>query len=142
MEFERAEKRQIELSITPLIDIVFLLLIFFMLTSNFLLDEGLKIDLPSARTAEVESAKDLTIFLGEDGRIVFDGRTVTLEGLEAGLTAELQGNPNLTVIIRADRKVDLEKAVGVMDAVKASGAPKMMLATELEVDGREARGIP
>jgi len=136
MEFERSRHRQIELGITPLIDIVFLLLIFFMLTSHFLLDEGLKIDLPPARTSEVESARDLVVFLGPDGRITFQGQAITLEDLESRLSAELQQDPGQTVIIRADRAAILEKAVSVMDAVKASGASSMMLATELDIDSR------
>ncbi len=136
MEFERTRHRQIELGITPLIDIVFLLLIFFMLTSHFLLDEGIKIDLPPARTSEVESARDLVIFLESDGRIVFQDQVVRIEDIESLLSAELQQDPDQTVMIRADRAVILEKAVGIMDAVKASGASRMMLATELDVDGR------
>ena len=136
MEFERTRHRQIELSITPLIDIVFLLLIFFMLTSHFLLDEGIKIDLPPARTSEVESTRDLVIFLESDGRILFQDQVVRIEDIESLLSAELQQDPGQTVMIRADRAVILEKAVGIMDAVKASGASRMMLATELDVDGR------
>ncbi len=136
MEFERTRHRQIELSITPLIDIVFLLLIFFMLTSHFLLDEGIKIDLPPARTSEVESTRDLVIFLESDGRILFQDQVTRLEDIESLLSAELQEDPGQTVMIRADRAVILEKAVGIMDAVKASGASRMMLATELDVDGR------
>lgn len=136
MEFERTRHRQIELGITPLIDIVFLLLIFFMLTSHFLLDEGIKIDLPPARTSEVESTRDLVIFLESDGRILFQDQVVRIEDIESLLSAELQQDPGQTVMIRADRAVILEKAVGIMDAVKASGASRMMLATELDVDGR------
>lgn len=130
MEFERRRKARTELSIAPLIDVVFLLLIFFMLSSHFVSHPGIKITLPEAGTAE-QHGDDVIIFIGEDNLIYLDGREILLEELFDTL-AEKFDKVKGSVIIKADEKIDLGLAVRVMDISRQAAAEGVVISTRRE----------
>ena len=134
MAFDRPKTRPIELGVTPLIDIVFLLLIFFMLTSHFLVDEGLEVRLPQSKTAEIHEQKGITIFLSKDGGVFLESEAVLMSDLETLLTEIFSGGTDRPVTLKADREVALERVVTVMDAARIAGAKSVVLATELETE--------
>lgn len=109
-------------------DIVFLLLIFFMLTSSFVVSNGITLNLPSAK-GQVVSDKTVTVSITSDLRYYVNDQPVVLNTLETKLRAELADMATPTVILNADKAVTLEELVKVMSIIKDMNA-KMVLATE------------
>ena len=132
MEFRRPPPQEIRLKITPLIDMVFLLLVFFLLTSSFVLQEGIKIDLPSAKSSEIQQEKEIVISITKDNEIYLNQRQVDLETLSQGLVEIIKEDPNKPVVIRADKGIILEMAVKVLDIVRLSGTKRVVISTKIE----------
>ena len=132
MLLQKRERRyyQLQAPLTSLIDIVFLLLIYFLLTTNFMVDEGIAVKLPHAKATAPQTEKEITIYVDSAGKVYMDEQIVPLNLLYAKIKDHLSGRSDLPVVIKADRSVILDKAVNVMDIVKAAGAGKLVLATE------------
>lgn len=118
--------------LTSLIDIVFMLLIYFLLTTNFMVDEGLKIKLPQASASAPMTQEEITVFVDRDGRTFIKNVEVAEDRLFAHLKEIIGGRPDALVMVKADRLVELNRAVRVMDFAKAAGADRLCLATEKE----------
>ena len=116
--------------LTALIDIVFLLLIYFLLTTNFMVDEGIKIKLPQARAAAPQTEETITLYVDQQGRTFLGTEEISLARLFDRLKEIIGNREDKLVVIRADRAVVLNKAVKVMDVAKAAGAERLCLATE------------
>ncbi|MCG2675826.1 biopolymer transporter ExbD [bacterium] len=134
MQFEGRRRISTRLNIAPLIDVVFLLLIFFMLSSHFVTQPGIKITLPSAITAKLHPEEDIIISITEDSNLYLNERLVTLENLLEKLRIEITKTEKKTVIIKADEKIDLGLAVKVMDIAKQADAQKLIISTRLKED--------
>ncbi|MBW1706887.1 MAG: biopolymer transporter ExbD [Deltaproteobacteria bacterium] len=126
----RRNRIQIQMPLTSLIDIVFLLLIYFLLTTNFMVDEGIKIKLPQARASAPQIEQEITVYVDRDGRAFLENQEVSLAGLFDRLKEMIGERKDKLVVVRADRAVILNKAVKVMDVAKAAGAARLCLATE------------
>ena len=120
----------VQAPLTALIDIVFLLLIYFLLTTNFIVDEGIKVNLPQAKATSPQVEEDITIYVDQEGQAFLQSKPVPQSELFTELKAMLSSRSDRIVIIKADRAVILNKAVQVMDIAKAAGAEKLLLATE------------
>jgi biopolymer transport protein ExbD len=127
---KKRPRYQIQAPLTALIDIVFLLLIYFLLTTNFMVDEGIKIKLPQARASMPQTEETITVYVDRDGRSYLDNREISFTELFKRLKAMIGDRNDKLVVIRADRGVILNKAVKVMDVAKAAGAGRLCLATE------------
>ena len=127
---KRRERIKVQVPLTSLIDIVFLLLIYFLLTTNFMVDEGIKIKLPQARAAAPQTEEVITVYVDQQGRAFLGTEEVSIARLFDRLKEKIGSCENKLVVIRADRAVILNKAVKVMDIAKAAGAGKLCLATE------------
>jgi len=134
MEFEGRRRISTHLNIAPLIDVVFLLLIFFMLSSHFVTQPGIKVTLPSAITARLHPEEDIIISIAEDNNLYLNERRVSLENLSEQLEIEIARAENKTVIIKADEKIDLGLAVKVMDIAREADAERLIISTKLEKD--------
>ncbi|WP_028321918.1 ExbD/TolR family protein [Desulfatiglans anilini] len=120
----------IQAPLTSLIDIVFLLLIYFLLTTNFMVDEGIDVKLPQAQASRPQTRTEITVYVDAEGRAFLENTEMSLGELFKRLQ-ELIGNaPDQMVLIKAERSVVLNKAVQVMDVAKAAGAGRLCLATE------------
>ena len=124
---------QIQAPLTSLIDIVFLLLIYFMLTANFMVDEGIKIKLPRAKAAAPQTQQEITVYVDREGRAFLFDKQVSEEMLLKRLKEMIGGQKDRLVVVKADRSVVLNKAVKVMDIAKAAGAARLSLATEKDL---------
>lgn len=116
--------------LTALIDIVFLLLVYFLLTTNFIVDEGIDINLPQAEASKPQVQQEITVYVDADGRAFLENRELALNELFSRLQTLIGQGPDRLVVIRADRSVVLDKAVQVMDMARAAGAGRLFLATE------------
>lgn len=130
MQFTKRPRPTIQAPLTSLIDIVFLLLIYFLLTTNFLVDEGIKVQLPKADASSPQLHKELVVFVDGQGQTWIGQKRVPEVQLFSEIKTALAQRERKEVIIKADRSLVLNKAVRVMDMVKAAGAEKMSLATE------------
>jgi len=119
------------LNLTPMIDVVFQLLIFFMVATTFLDPEKeIGIELPEATSGVAsEEAEELIINIFADGRIVLSGREIPSDDLLSELKAAAQANPQTPVTIRGDRLVHHERVVQVMDACGQAGLLNLAVGT-------------
>lgn len=134
--------RELSLDLTPLIDCVFLLLIFFMVGTQLINEKsGLKIDLPKSSVVEVSEIKDIMLFVDKNKNmeIAFtdsENKRITEEiginELEAYLTEKLQNNEAKNVIIKADKELTHGDIVELMTIAKKAGAASLDIATENE----------
>ena len=127
---KRRERIKVQAPLTSLIDIVFLLLIYFLLTTNFMVEEGIKIKLPQARAAAPQTEEVITVYVDQQGRAFLGTQEVSISRLFDRLKDMIGNRQNKLVVVRADRAVILNKAVKVMDVAKAAGAGRLCLATE------------
>ena len=129
--FTRKRQRyQIQAPLTSLIDIVFLLLIYFLLTTNFMVEEGIKVKLPNATASAPQIQQEITIYVDRDGTAYIGSKQIPPDQLYARLKALIDGGTDRLVVVKADKTVMLNKAVRVMDIAKAAGASRLCLATE------------
>jgi biopolymer transport protein ExbD len=139
MEFERPQRIKMHLDISPLIDIVFQLLLFFMLTSNFMTDRGFKLNLPQAATGAAQREKQpVVLLIDQQKRIYLDHKEVQLKELTQTLTAKLQSRQNKTVVLKADETVPMGLAVRVMDLARQAKGEDLVVSTK-QFDQAEAR---
>ena len=127
---KKRPRYQIQAPLTSLIDIVFMLLIYFLLTTNFMVDEGIKIKLPQAKAAAPQTQQEITVYVDREGRTFMKDRPVPQDMLFKELKKMIGGQKDRLVVVKADRSVILNKAVKVMDLAKAAGAARLCLATE------------
>jgi len=128
MDFERRRHNHAHLNIAPLVDVVFLLLLFFMLTSHLIQEPAIKLNLPESKTAEMEAESVKTIFLSKNGEIYYMDKRVDLENLRIVLSEIEPGRGFIR--IKADREVSLGILVKVIDEVRLSGVNNFSLVTE------------
>lgn len=120
-----------EINVTPLIDIMLVLLILFMVTSSVSLESGLDVDLPQASTTQnSERPSAVIISLAADGRISVQGRIVQTQDLQKIIEEELTAGQTQLVILEGDKAADLGSAVNVMDIARAAGAKQFAIAAD------------
>jgi biopolymer transport protein ExbD len=129
MRFKSEQKFLSVFAFSSLTDIVLLLLIFFLLSSSFVVQPGIKVQLPKSETGEVDSKRTIIISLTEQGTIYLNSEQVSTESLKGKLASLLQGEQEKVVVINADRNVNLQSAVQVMDIAKGVGASRFLIAT-------------
>mgnify|MGYP003318516313 FL=1 len=106
-----------EPNITPMLDVVFILLIFFIVTANFIKEPGLEINRPDSETSEITENAAILIAIGAAGEIYMDGRRIDVRQVKANVIRLIAENPQGSVVIQADVKSTAEKIVAVMDEV-------------------------
>jgi len=129
MHFEGRRRASRILDMTPLIDVVFLLLIFFMLTSHFVREENIKVDLPVAQSAEADDNDYVQVVLDAKGRILMRDHFVDASELDARLQEALAGQKDKVVRIRGDKTASLGATVGILDAARKAGAEGVDIVT-------------
>ena len=125
------------IDMTPVVDTIFNLLIFFALSMNFLANPGITVDLPGAAAPQVAREKgDIRVDVTPAGQIRVDGAPVTLEALGARLRQVAGERRDPQVLIRADREVPHGVVVAVMDSARSAGLTRLAIMTQRE-GGRE-----
>lgn len=130
MGIKRRTKANAEFSMSSLTDIVFLLLIFFMLTSSFVTPNALKLLLPKSSSPTL-SKQTVTVSISSDLEYYVNTRKVSFERLPSAIRAELKGEDGETIVVAADKSIRLDDLVKVMNIGKKLNA-KVILATEPE----------
>ncbi|MDH5388970.1 MAG: biopolymer transporter ExbD [Gammaproteobacteria bacterium] len=131
MEFEGLTSRHKTPNLTPLIDIVFLLLVFFMLTAHFVKDQSLDINLPEANSAtNLEDQGALEIVINDNDDILIDKKIIKSDELAVVLQQSLQARSNKQVVLHGDKSSKLDSTVKVMDAARKAGAESLDIITD------------
>lgn len=119
-------RRRAGIDMSPLIDVVFLLLIFFAVTTTFLEQSGMDLELPESSTAEATESASIVVEISAQGEVRLSGEEVTLEELERRVAA-LGEAERAKITLRADRQLELGLAVAVIDALRRAGAEGISL---------------
>jgi biopolymer transport protein ExbD len=134
----RSSRNTAIIEITPLVDIIFQLLIFFLLTATYVKNPYLDINLPEASLNKVtHHKKDIDIGVAEDGEIKYDNQNISIEKLESLLRAEYAANAEAVVVIRADKSSKHGRVVDVMDLAKRIGFDKLAIAIQAKTGSME-----
>lgn len=125
----RRHRRHPHINITSLIDVMFLLLIFFMVSSTFRAHLGIDLTLPEAETATAREVSTHEITVTESGDYYFGQQRVDEAGLRASMTTLLEAEPGATLVLRADEKADFGRVVRVIDIARDVGGTKLVIPT-------------
>lgn len=129
MRFERKKEEEPVLGITPLIDIVFLLLIFLMLTSHFHVASGIPIRLPKVTQEAVEEKmKKMILAIDREGQVYFQGERTGLSELSTTLRKLVDRGEPVQLVLQADRDVKHGRVVEIMDLAKRGGVSSIIIA--------------
>jgi len=118
--------------LAPLIDMIFILLIFFLVTATFTRDTGVEVDKPSASSGSVLPKEHPLVSIRHDGTIFIGDRSVELSALKSRLQREINRKGSRKVVIAADRDVRTKRLVRVIDRSKQAGATSVSIATKKE----------
>ncbi len=128
----RGEESGVEVRIGPMIDMVFLLLIFFVVTTSFVKEAGIDVQRSTASTAEVKERGNIMIGVTQEGDIYMEGKRVDLRSIRPLLERSLAEDPESGVVVVADKRSDTGSVVKVMDQCRLAGAKSVSLAAKRE----------
>jgi len=132
--FYRKKKAEVGINLTPLIDIVFLLLIFFMVSTTFTRETQIKLELPKASVEKMESDPQvIEISVDQQGRMFVNGKALVnsqVETLVKAITPLINANKELPLIISADKNTPYQSVVTAMDAASKLGITNIKMATQ------------
>ena len=129
MQFTTGRSRRVGLDMTPLIDVVLMLVIFFMLTTTFVLAPGIKVDLPKGSSVQRAQETDQVVVVTKEGDVYYRDERVDLATLQAALHQSQQEQPGLRVVIKADKNALHGRVVDIMDLAKTMGIERLAIAT-------------
>ncbi|MAD44209.1 MAG: biopolymer transporter ExbD [Oceanospirillaceae bacterium] len=125
-----AQAEEGEIDITPMLDVVFIMLIFFIVTASFVKETGIEVNRPDASTSQAKPRANILIAINDMGEIWIDKRRVDESQVRANIERMHAENPQGTVVIQADEEAKTRLLVAVMDAARAAGVYDVSLATE------------
>ncbi len=127
--FEDEEENEVNL--TPMLDVVFIMLIFFIVTASFVKESGIDVNRPNAATAERKEKGNILVAISEDNQIWIDRRQIDPRALRANIERMHAENPNGAVVIQADEESKNKLLVLVMDAARMAGVKNVSIAAEV-----------
>ncbi len=128
MRRHRAKQDESEVNLTPMLDVVFILLIFFIVTASFVKEAGIDVNRPDAATATKKDKANILIAISKNNQIWIQRRRVDIRAVRANVERLLAENPQGSVVIQADEKSENGVFVKVMDQAKLAGAPNIAIA--------------
>lgn len=129
MDFEGRSRIHAHLDIAPLIDIVFLLLVFFMLTSTFMVPEVIELELPESSSATVTEVTPIIVALNASGQLALNGEILQLDALRAAIELLIKEDASVTITLKSDAHTEVQQLLSVMDEIRAAGGENVALAT-------------
>ncbi|WMS86623.1 ExbD/TolR family protein [Pleionea litopenaei] len=126
------EDEDSEINMTPMLDVVFIMLIFFIVTASFVKESGLEVNRPEAATAVKKERANILVAISPNNEIWINRRRVDIRAVQANIERLHAENPQGTVVIQADKKSTTEMLVKVMDAARSAGVSDVSLAADNE----------
>ena len=130
MQRRHATQDEPEINITPMLDIVFIMLIFFIVTTTFIKETGVTVEKPEALTAESRPQGNILVGVDSDNQIWMNGNQIELSDVRTLVQRSRAENPEGSVIVIADQDARQGTLVDVMDQVQAAGVRKMAISAE------------
>jgi len=130
--FQYVEEEEAEINLTPMLDVVFIMLIFFIVTASFVKESGLDVDRPDAPTAVKKENANILVAIGASNEIWINRRRIDPRAVRANIERMHAENPEGAVIIQADKKAFTETLVLVMDSARQAGVFNVSIAAETE----------
>ena len=128
MDNEQEEESSIDL--TPMLDVVFIMLIFFIVTASFIKESGLEVNRPDASQAQKQEKKNIIVRIGPKGDIWINRRRIDVRNVQANIERLHAESPSGAVVIQADEASTNDKLVVVMDAARAAGVYNVSIAAQ------------
>ena len=125
--YQEEKKELISINITPLIDIVFLLLVFFMLATSFIQRSTMEVNLSSGTSQIIEKKNVITIILKKDGNISLNTKLIDLLNIKKEITKKLEQNSNYIFLIKCHKKVEVQKIIRLIEEIRLAGTNKIQL---------------
>jgi len=125
--YQEEKKELISINITPLIDIVFLLLVFFMLATSFIQKSTMEVNLSSGTSQSIEKKNIITIILKKDGNISLNTKLIDLLNIKKEITKKLEQNSNYIFLIKCHKKVEVQKIIRLIEEIRLAGTNKIQL---------------
>ena len=118
------------IDLTPMLDVVFIMLIFFIVTASFVKETGIEINRPEASTAEAEDTAVILVAINANNDIWIDRRRIDVRAVRANIERMHAENPRGVVIVQADNKANVQTLTAVVDAARQAGVMDVSVATE------------
>ena len=134
MQFKNSEKKRSRINVTPLIDVLFILLIFFMVSSSFIEQPGMKLELPAIKSKESVRVENLVMTISKDGSLRLGEKPVEMGNLSAAIRDMIPNIEEKTLVLKADKDAAHGLIVQIMDIAKRSGLQKIVIGTRVEGD--------
>ena len=126
--YQREEKELISINITPLIDIVFLLLVFFMLATSFIQKSTIEINLSSGKTVKIDNAKNTAVvILNKKGLIYLNNKLIKVTNIRNEIKNIIEKNPKYKILIKSHKKVPVQKVIRLIEEVRLAGTDNIKL---------------
>ncbi len=130
-KYKRNKIASADINMTPMIDIVFQLLIFFMITSTFIQTASISVNLPESSTSDAVQEQLNTVTIHKDGAMEWNEESIDAEQLASRLQSLQQSDPNAVLVIQGDEGIAYGALISVMDKARAAGLTRLSLATVL-----------
>ncbi len=120
------------INLTPMVDVLFLILLFFLVTSNFIEQPNIKLELPSTKYASTSKLAEWVLTISQDGKLFFQNKPVERNNLVSELKNAFSNQDDKTLVLKADKNVPYGVVIDVMDAAKGAGLRKIVAPTIFE----------
>lgn len=130
MEFSRSKKSKVEISLIPLVNVIFLLLIFFMVAGTIEGVDIFEVELPASEDGQLKPTSASTVYLSEDGRIAVNNDVVVKEDLKTILSTLFINNPEQIVVVKSDLNVPADTLIFIMNSIEDAGGTEISLVTQ------------
>ena len=126
--YQREKKELISINITPLIDIVFLLLVFFMLATSFIQKSTIEINLSSGKTVKIDNAKNTAVvILNKKGLIYLNNKLIKVTNIRNEINNIVEKNPKYRILIKSHKKIPVQKVIRLIEEVRLAGTDNIKL---------------
>ena len=126
--YQREKKELISINITPLIDIVFLLLVFFMLATSFIQKSTIEINLSSGKTVKIDNAKNTAVvILNKKGLIYLNNKLIKVTNIRNEINNIIEKNPKYRILIKSHKKIPVQKVIRLIEEVRLAGTDNIKL---------------
>jgi len=124
------DEEEAAIDMTPMLDVVFIMLIFFIVTASFVKEAGIDVNRPEAATAVKKDRANILIAISDKGEIWINKRRIDVRAVQANIERLRAENPQGSVVIQADKKATTETLIKVMDASRAAGVYDVSIAAQ------------
>jgi biopolymer transport protein ExbD len=132
MQLQARPRRKAVINITSLIDVIFMLLLFFMITSTFLEQPGIKLELPTAQTSAHAEPQEYVLTVDKQGELFLNRRPLAMDELEAEIRKAMPDMKDSALVLKADQEISHGLVVRIMDLAKRGGVRKLIIGTKPE----------